>query len=136
VSPWPDSRVALLRRLVAQGLSGAAIGAEMDLTKNQIVGACRRRGIRLQGNNNGGGCRTGQVLKLKPPPVVRKRKAVVAPVVVVPAPVLPPSRAKRCQWIEQPGPPWFTCDGPVQPRSPYCAEHHSRVFLRHREPVA
>ena len=137
MSPWSDTRVALLRRLVAQGLSGAAIGAAMDLTKNAVVGKCRRLGIRLQGSNNGGGCRTGQVLKLKPPPtVVRKPKPVAAPVVVVPPPPPPMPPTRRCQWLDGSGPPWVQCGAAVLGRGPYCAAHHSRVFVRHRERVA
>lgn len=136
MAPWPDDRVALLRRLVERGLSASAIGEAMDLTKNAVVGACRRRGFRLQGNNYGGGCRMGQVMKPKPVPVVRKRKPVVAPVVVVPSPVPPMPPTRRCQWLDGSGPPWAQCGAAVMGRGPYCAVHHARVFVRHREPAA
>jgi hypothetical protein len=128
--------VALLRRLVEQGLSGAAIGAQMDLTKNQIVGACRRRGIRLQGNNNGGGCRTGRVLKPKPVPVVRKRKPVVAPVVVVPSPAPPMPPTRTCQWLDGSAPQWRTCAAPARPGTSWCEPHYRRVYGLRAERVA
>jgi hypothetical protein len=127
--------VALLRRLVAQGMSGSEIAQRLDCTKNQVVGKCRRLGIRLQGDNNGGGCRTGQILKLRPAPVVRKRKPVVAPVVVVPAPA-PPPPAGECKWLEGSGPPWLYCGAPVRLGRSFCDPHYARVFVRHRERVA
>ena len=130
MSPWPPERVAMLRRLVAEGLSGSEIGREMDLTKGAVIGKCRRLGIRLQGNNFGGGCRTGQVLKPKPVPVVRKRKAVAAPVVVVPAPVPAPGikPTRTCQWLDGSAPQWRTCDAPTRPGTAWCETHYRRVY--------
>lgn len=139
MTPWSDERVAMLRRLAEQGLSATAIGTAMDCGKNAVIGMCRRKQIRLLCSNNGGG--GGRPKTPMPEPGTSKRKharkePLPVPVVVAPGPVLPPVRAKCCQWIETPGPPWVTCDAPVQGRSPYCAMHHPRVFARHREQVA
>jgi hypothetical protein len=124
-----------LRRLVERGLSASAIGEAMDLTKNAVVGACRRRGFRLQGTNNGGGCRTGQVLKPKPVPVVRKRKPVVAPMPVPPPPPAPPP-AGECKWLNGSGPPWLYCGGCVRPGTSWCEPHYRRVYGLRAERVA
>jgi hypothetical protein len=130
--------VALLRRLVAQGLSGAQISQRLDCTKNQVVGKCRRLGIRLQGNNYGGGWRDDTVRPKSgpaPAPVVRKRKPVVAPVVVAPA-LAPPPPAGECKWLEGSGPPWLYCGAPVRLGRSFCDPHYARVFVRHRARVA
>jgi hypothetical protein len=129
MSPWPDTRVVLLRDLAEQGLSGSEISREMDLTKNQVVGKCRRLGIRLQGDNQGNTGRPRSEQKPKPVPLVRQ--PVAAPVITPP---LAPARG--CQWLDGSGPPWVQCGAAVLGRGPYCAAHHSRVFVRHRERVA
>jgi hypothetical protein len=132
MSPWPDTRVVLLRDLAEQGLSGSEISREMDLTKNQVVGKCRRLGIRLQGDNRGN---TGRPRQEQP--VVVVRQPVAAPVIAPPlAPVRPMPPTRRCQWLDGSGPPWVQCGAAVLGRGPYCAAHHSRVFVRHRERVA
>jgi hypothetical protein len=130
--------VALLRRLVAQGLSGAQISQRLDCTKNQVVGKCRRLGIRLQGNNYGGGWRDDTVRQKSGPapvPVVRKRKPVVAPVVVVPA-LAPPPPASECKWLNGSGPPWLYCGGCVRPGTSWCEPHYRRVYGLRAERVA
>jgi len=130
---WPEERVVLLRRLVAQGMSGSQIGQRLDLTKNMIVGKCRRLGIRLQGDNNGGGWRTGQVLKPKPVPVVRQ--PVVEAVIAPPLAPVRPMPASDCKWVHGSGRPWSYCGAPVW-RGAWCEHHYHRVYPRHRERVA
>jgi hypothetical protein len=133
MSPWPDTRVVLLRDLAEQGLSGSEISREMDLTKNQVVGKCRRLGIRLQGDNQGN---TGRPRSEQPAVVVRK-PVVEAPVIAPPlAPVRPMPPARGCQWHDGTSPMWRVCDMAVKPGTAWCPEHHARVYPRYREPVA
>jgi hypothetical protein len=42
---WPAERVAELTRLYAEGLTCAAIGERMGISKNAVIGQVRRRGL-------------------------------------------------------------------------------------------
>lgn len=46
-TPWTDERIALLRKLVGEGLSSALIGRELGCSRNSIIGKAHRLGLSL-----------------------------------------------------------------------------------------
>ena len=152
---WPAGRTARLHDLVRQGLSSAAIGREMDVTKNVIIGKCRRMGYRLTQPNH----MEKRAVLLGRPLVVRHvpvtdgatlpplASAVAArktpkpePVRKAPGPPVAPPKPRRdevrgCQWIEGSGSPWQRCGAPVWRYSSWCEEHYRRVYVRRSSPM-
>jgi hypothetical protein len=45
---WPPERQTELERLVAEGLSATLISERLGITRNSIIGRCRRAGLRLK----------------------------------------------------------------------------------------
>lgn len=58
---WDYRLRSWLLRLAKQGLSSAEIGDKMGMNRNQIIGACRRNGIKLTNH---------QYTKRRPPSVL------------------------------------------------------------------
>lgn len=46
-SAWPPERHARLLRLVALGLSGSEIGADLGVSRSAVLGYCHRNGVTL-----------------------------------------------------------------------------------------
>jgi hypothetical protein len=122
---WTNERVKLLMVLKNQPLSAADIAARLggDLTRNSVIGFCRRKGIILMGV--GRGYRRGER------PELQKPKSTTA------MPVKPSSRSKpvvlrdardyHCRWIEGDALAQLCCGAMVvRMGAPYCAEHQLR----------
>lgn len=45
-NPWPDEKVEMLKRLVAEGMSYSAIGRAIGVSRNAAIGKAHRIGIR------------------------------------------------------------------------------------------
>lgn len=45
VIKWNDEKVALLRQLIAEGLSASVIGVRLGCSRNAIIGKCHRAGL-------------------------------------------------------------------------------------------
>lgn len=104
-----------IRPLAARGWSSARIAAELRLTRNQVIGACTRAGIKLAHTGN-------------------RRRAVRAALPPLPAgETLKPARsgAAQCRW-----PMWddveratgVFCCRPTD--GVYCPEHHARAYQK------
>ena len=137
-SKWA-ARIDELRALAERGLSAAQIAEAMGATKNQIIGACHRLGVRL-------------TYKAPPKPKVvretraRTRNVTHAPRVRVAPFVVKPRRRSRpvtlmqlepqhCRWpIGDPREKSFRfCGDERKDEHPYCGAHF-RVAYRHDAP--
>ncbi len=152
---WTDERIDQLRKLWDQGLSASAIGKQLGVSKNAVVGKAHR--LKLPP-------RPSPIRKGSRPPVRRMAvlpKPLAAPGVRVAPPVLermverapqerpalPVSRAavpvagptrraaargiKSCLWpIGDPGASDFHfCNAEVVPGKSYCTEHCARAYI-------
>jgi GcrA cell cycle regulator len=144
-SPWNEETIAILRSGWAAGKSTAAIGRELHLSKNAIVGKASRldldrRPSPLYPDPEGAPKRVRAVTPrpkaVKPeaplPPLPRVViKRAPKPKIVAPAPPkstpIPTHRGRvtECCWpCGTPRTPSFHyCDHATQPGEPYCEEH-------------
>ena len=153
-----------LRKLWTQvpKLSTAAIGREMGLNKNKVVGLSHRMGLppRPSSIRKGGTSDTPQLPKpdrhfgvASLPPMPSVDSPVVLAVAVVPnapiravkpvfvAPPKPPApkpyaRIMQCCWVTNVGRLGVGvayCDDPTLPNKPYCEDHAKRCFVRVRD---
>ena len=106
---WNEENIRELRRLWDAGYSASAIGKQIGITKNAVIGKAHRLG-----------------LKSRPSPIKRKTF------------VLPTTNERMCQWpIGNPGEPGFRfCDQPAAPGRPYCNEHCVMAYRRKAESAA
>jgi GcrA cell cycle regulator len=139
-SHWSAEADDRLRALWAEGLSSAAIGRAMGLTKNAVVGRAHRLKLPARPSPIVGGVpreRAPRPLapRAKTLPAVREVKPVAAPKpAAVPVPVvrrvvaLGPVRA--CQWIkgEPAGADSAFCGAPTVPGCSWCEAHYRMVF--------
>jgi GcrA cell cycle regulator len=111
-TPWTSDRVAELEALRAQGMSTAAIGRRMGITKNAVVGKINRDAMRSRDVKS--------QLKSKSTPKPKSRSVVPWS--------YPPHGG--CHWPEgDPSDPNFHfCGAPViTPGRLYCEEHVRRA---------
>jgi GcrA cell cycle regulator len=145
--------IATLRALWAEGLSTAAIGRRMSITKNAVVGKANRLGLPA---------RAIPIVPKKPrkPRLIGRAPkwalpreeapstlpALIAPVVPIaaPAPAAAPSPrpvvfvqvSKPCCWpINDPprGGKWLWCEADSIPGKPYCPEHTAVAYVARTE---
>lgn len=124
---WTDEKVGELRRLWDTGYSASAIGRQIGLSKNAVIGKAHRLG-----------------LKPRPSPIKRRlpTPALATPLTrpeptPEPAPMpMPPAPQERangpsCNWpIGDPGEKEFRfCGRPSIPGKPYCAEHCAKAYI-------
>ena len=149
---WTDERIEQLRKLWDQGLSASAIGKQLGVSKNAVVGKAHRLKLPARPSPIRKGARP-QVRRMaslpKPPaPRIRRTVAVTAKLLeqgeregasaAAPRPVAaaPTRRAaargvKTCLWpIGDPGARDFHfCDAEVVPGKSYCAEHCAQAYI-------
>jgi len=67
--PWTDSKVSRLRALWAGGLRTVAIGVELGVSKNAVVGKAHRLGLTARPSpiKSGEGFKPARVPRLRPP---------------------------------------------------------------------
>ena len=126
---WNEDNVGELRRLWDAGYSAAAIGRQIGLSKNAVIGKAHRLG-----------------LKARPSPIKRGiAKVLVEPVVpkVIPpvekAPVMRPlpqaprksANGPACLWpIGDPGDKDFHfCGRQATQGKPYCTDHCAKAYI-------
>jgi len=142
-SDWNEDQIETLKRLWANGLSAAQIGAAMGITRNAVLGKRKRLGLPE---------------RLRPPPkgVTRRPKEKryarryspiryqepAAPIAEVPhAPLSVPCSLlelddARCRWpFGNPGEAAFHFCGADTSNAPYCAYHARIAFEPRRRDV-
>ena len=149
-SGWNDERVALLKRLWAEGLSGLQIAGRLGgVSRNAVIGKVHRLGLADRASSQFKRPGHGQQRTRKPRnPLERSLpsrwpKAPVAPYVIEPDPIVPfeDQRGvlglgdKQCKWpIGDPQQPDFHfCNGQralstVGGCAPYCELHMRRAY--------
>lgn len=132
MSGWTAERMAVLRRMHAEGASQAVIGAALGISANAVSQQARRVGLARR------------------PRAVLSAILPAAQAVVVATPLPPGARTlprlgdpappapladvvyRTCRYI--PGAPagaaTVFCDAPVLAGSCYCPAHHARCFVR------
>jgi GcrA cell cycle regulator len=146
ITPWTDSRIAVLCQGWADGKTTAAIARELGMNKNQVVGKASRLDLQLRPNPVvPDPPQSPPRLRLrsarKPPqtpkspdvlpalPVYRPRVAprprIVAPPPPPPTPIPKHGKVCECTWpIGEPRTRGFHfCDADSEPGAPYCTEH-------------
>ena len=125
-----------LRQLWAEGLSMAAIGRRMGVSKNAVVGKARRMGLSGRPSPI---IVTGAPRKRRSPRAMGNTLPVVASS-AKPEPVEPPAlkvvfkplASHFCCWpLGDPGTKSFRfCDEPSRPGKPYCEDHCAVAYVK------
>ena len=127
---WTEERIDDLRRLWDAGYSASAIGKQIGMSKNAVIGKAHRLGLRA---------RPSPIRRSAPKPILTGRIRLEEPR-TEPAPPPPPVRPRRiargstCLWpIGDPGDTDFRfCEEPVAEGKPYCAEHCAKAYIARR----
>ena len=132
---WTDELIAKLRTLWAEGLSSAAIGRRLNISKNAVVGKANRINLPARPSPiKSGGKYAGRLQAI----AARKasQEAVQGVIRTEPTHMAPeqpkPSRARvePCSWVEGVKGSWRYCDEPSVPGRVYCHEHCAVAYLR------
>lgn len=147
---WPDSRIAILRRLWLEGVGTAEMGRRLGCSKNAIVGKVHRLELAPRPSPIKGERRVPVLAAPRPVPAPPPPPVVVMVVVVPPVPVFvpppqvfgpppPPPEAEivflprlsrgSCLWLEGQRRHYRACAAPVV-RGSYCVEHAKLAFER------
>lgn len=160
---WPPEKKAKLRELWESGASVVQIGAEMGMTKNQIVGKAHRMGLPprespIKRADDGSRINPPRASRPTPPALADLLGMAAAPnsaVSALPPPSAPPrylshpsvAGAPRprpdpdsrfaCAWpMGEPGTPGFTyCGEHVVIGRSYCPDHHAEATMSARSLV-
>jgi GcrA cell cycle regulator len=117
---WTDEKIQQLSKLWDEGLSTAAIGERLGITKNAVVGKAHRLGLPARPSP------VKRRMEMRPPPP--PPQLVLAP---PPKPVVPGSyKGPTCQWpIGHPRETGFRfCGAPSHPGKPYCTQHAAIAY--------
>lgn len=136
-----DAKKARVRIRWAEGISTAAIGRELGITKNAVIGMAHRQNLPSRASpiiRGDGPAKRPRLPPLPLPPltsvvsappaasVVRRMPTAPRPVLVEAfgLPVAPRVFSQCCWPVGEPGTRAFRyCDADVMDRGPYCAEH-------------
>ena len=134
---WTDEKIALLKKLHANGLSGSQKAIQLGTSRNSVISKCNRIG--LTGEKQVSKARKPKVAK----PRVSKPKNDPRPVLHIVEPIIehndtPTDHAKAtvklgdsdCKWpIGDPSDTDFIhCGCRQQAGSVYCQDHHKRAY--------
>ena len=138
VTTWSDAKTDRMIELYIDGMSTAAIGREIGMSKNAVIRKCHRLGLPGRPSPIKGHATHAP----RPTPQARKRaaRAVTAPI-YTPAPIHYPKplqiigaigSARTCQWIEGPaqGARTAFCGHASAPGRSWCDTHTAIVFTR------
>ena len=125
---WNEENIRELRRLWDAGYSASAIGKQIGITKNAVIGKAHRLGLKSRPSP----IKRGGATKAAIAPVLRKAPPVEAP--PMPAPRPAPRKIANgpsCLWpIGDPGTADFRfCGKPSIAGKPYCAEHCAKAYI-------
>ena len=132
---WTSDLEAALRVLWTEGLSTAAIGRRLNISKNAVIGKAHRMELPARPSPIKTG---GKYADLRREYARQRasREAVQAVVSVLATPEPPeavkPSRGRvePCCWVEGVKGSWRYCDAPSVPNAPYCQEHFGKAYVR------
>lgn len=147
---WTPERIGLLRALWAEGLSTAAIGQRLQVSKNAVIGKVHRLHLPSRLSpiraHPVGGAGTRTVPPVAPPPLVvlttLPKKAsnpetlptptAVKAGVIRPVSVPSPRPQRPCAWpLGHPGTSGFRyCGEDAITGKPYCEQHCCRAYVR------
>ena len=147
---WTPARIALLRALWAEGLSTAAIGQHLQVSKNAVIGKVHRLHLPSRPSpvraHQAGGAGTRTVPPVAPPPPIvlatlPKQTSNPEPVptplgveagVIRPVSMPRPRPQRPCAWpLGHPGTSGFRyCGEDAVPTKPYCEQHCCRAYVR------
>ena len=126
-APWAtEAVIAKMRDLWEEGLSMAAIGRRLGVSKGAIVGMTRR----LEWTARIAVTRDATTGEAPDPPAMPRR--ATRPVIAAPAPrparpvyVRPPV---LCCWLDRDQPPYLQCEALTVGRTPYCDAHAAKAY--------
>jgi GcrA cell cycle regulator len=143
---WTRARIALLKRLWADGETATAIAARLRMSKSAVLGKVFRLRLRPAAKATATAARNSKAIlsqrrKGRPPAKFRTKPAAAA------APAVPPGKAlfeltnDSCRWPHgQPGTKTFHfCGAPgadSEGGRPYCERHMRRAYVGHRKTAA
>lgn len=149
---WTEARIAILRKLIEVDLLSAnEAAAEMCVSRNAVIGKCKREKIQMSRKGHGGRLgpkggpsqrqkrvRTGRPVVVKPTPVAPQKLVAAVPYVPAVDPLVPGTVAlvdlgEGCKWPS--GDPALFCGAMRMDGMPYCAGH-CRMAYRAPEPRA
>ena len=127
---WTEERIEDLRRLWDAGYSASAIGKQIGMSKNAVIGKAHRLGLRA---------RPSPIRRNAPKQILTPRIRLEEPR-TEPAPPPPPVRPRRiargatCLWpIGDPSDKDFHfCGEPVAEGKPYCTDHCAKAYIARR----
>ncbi len=114
---WTDERITRLKKLWSEGLTTAAIGKQLRMSKNAVVGKVHR--LELKGRSS---------------PIKRQQKTEVKKK-STPTFTLAEMSSQSCRWPS--GDPQHAdfrfCGHKVQEGKPYCVEHCGVAYVGYRK---
>lgn len=136
---WVGAQLDRLRELAGNGeaLSASQMAVEFGCSRNAIIGACKRNGIKLPRKSSSGVKRAFKGRKANPGWQRRYTFAasVEKPMEVKLAAVVPLNvtldelQPDECRYPYGEG-PFLFCGNPQQPDSSYCAGHHRLCWIK------
>ncbi len=127
---WTEENVLELRRLWDAGYSASAIGKQIGLSKNAVIGKAHRLGLKPRPSPI-----KRSVVKPLPKPFEPVVPVAADPTPSPPMPVVTPPKERssgpKCLWpIGDPGDADFHfCGKNIVPGKPYCADHCAKAYI-------
>ena len=126
---WTDERIQELTKLWDAGYSASAIGKQIGMSKNAVIGKAHRLGLRARPSPIKRGA-------IKPVLAPQVRLETPKPAEPKPAPMPTKPRERQhgatCLWpIGDPGDSNFHfCEEPAAPGKPYCTAHCAKAYIQ------
>lgn len=127
MSQWSIERIAVLRRLWADGKTGSEIGLAVDMSRDAVIGKAKR--LRLTVRPSPiilGGRSPKKYARKKSTEPKKPRKSRAKPKLRLIAGRQGPIRA--CAWLEGKRFNYIACGAPTLPGDPYCEVHHRLCY--------
>jgi GcrA cell cycle regulator len=141
---WTRERIALLKKLWADGETATAIATRLRMSKSAVLGKVFRLRLRPAVNATAAAARSNTVIlrrRHKSRPSIKHRAKPAAPAAVASGKTLFELTNDSCRWPHgQPGTKAFHfCGAPgadLEGGRPYCELHARRAYVGHRKTPA
>jgi GcrA cell cycle regulator len=143
---WTRERIALLKKLWADGETATAIAAQLRMSRSAVLGKVFRLRLRPAGNATAAAARSNKATlsrrhKSRPPIKHRAKPAAAAEPAMASGKTLFELTNDSCRWPHgQPGTKAFHfCGAPgadLEGGRPYCERHARRAYVGHRKTAA